>query len=133
MARSVSSPQLTTSRLSEMPPSHAWNVSSVGAHSPVPPKYRWMSEVRPVKEPGNGPERLELPSSRNPTRLVRLPSSAGISPVSWLPSSHNTSRLERLPSSAGISPLSWLTSSHNSSRLERRPNSAGISPLSWLL
>ena len=58
-----------------------------------------------MKEPGNGPERLELPSNRNCLRLERLPSSDGTSPLSWLKPRSNPSRLERLPSSGGISRL----------------------------
>ena len=43
------------------------------------------------------------------TRLAKLPSSAGISPLNSLQHRCNSVRLDRLPSSDGISPLNWFS------------------------
>ena len=70
----------------------------------------------PVRPESN--RSAELPLRCRNRRLPRLPSSAGIEPVSWLPrryrnppqldSEGQTCRLPRLPSSAGIEPVSEL-------------------------
>ncbi|OAD21522.1 DsrC-like protein, partial [Candidatus Thiomargarita nelsonii] len=41
-------------------------------------------------------------------KLLKLPNSVGISPVSWLSFRERDSNLVKLPNSVGISPVSWL-------------------------
>ena len=57
--------------------------------------------------------------------MVRLPNSAGISPVNWLLVSRSHSRLVRLPNSADISPVNWLLL--RSSRVTR-PSLSVVTP-----
>ena len=59
------------------------------------------------------------------SRLERLPSSAGISPLKALELRSRYVRLERLPSSAGISPLKALASRNS---LVTRPSSLVLTP-----
>ena len=71
-----------------------------------------------------------LPDNSRLRRLVRLPNSVGMTPVSWL-----LSRLRdvRLPNSVGMTPVSWLLPRLRCERLLRLPNSVGMTPVSWLL
>ena len=87
---------------------------------------------------------------------MRLPNSAGISPLNWFPARLSNVKLVRLPNSAGISPLNWFPArlqqcqvgevaqlrrylpaqlvpgeEAHEVKLVRLPNSAGISPLNW--
>ena len=66
----------------------------------------------------------------NSVRSVRLPSSAGIMPVSSFPERYSSFRSVRPPNSDGISPLNSFSERRSSVRSVRLPNSGGTSPLS---
>ena len=61
--------------------------------------------------------------------LLKLPSSAGIDPLSSLSERMRLNRLLKLPSSAGIDPLSSLFERFRVNRLLKLPSSTGIDPL----
>ena len=66
----------------------------------------------------------------------RLPSAGGMVPVSWLSLRRNSTRvLEMGPvtSAGGMGPVSLLSWRSNSCRLERLPSAVGMLPVSWLL
>ena len=69
-----------------------------------------------------------LPLRFSDFRLVRLPNSSGIVPVSRLPLRFSDFRLIRLPSSPGIDPGNWAKTISRDFRLVRFPNSSGIVP-----
>src|SRR5437773_2013925 len=71
-----------------------------------------------------------LESARN-VRLVRFLSLVGMGPLSWLEGSMRDFRCVTFPSSAGIVPLSRLEERSRLCRFVRFPSWAGILPLSW--
>ena len=72
------------------------------------------------------------PKKPEPARLVRLPSSVGMGPESWLAERLRSVRAVRLPSWVGMEPESWLDERLRSVRAVRLPSSVGMLPVKLL-